>query len=104
MEELETLEKAKDKFKSVLEKAKEFGLSHPRHTEIIIFDDEDYRIEAKKGKSLGEITDKGVEKLEIKKLVYKKEDNEFFYRKILQTEANPSKEILEEERLTFPKN
>jgi hypothetical protein len=99
-EELSTLESARVKLTEMLAAAPEYGIDHPRHSEVTVFDDGDFRVEVRKGKPQGEISDSGAELLEIEKLVYQEESGEgVLYRKLKQDEPPASSVILEEKEV-----
>ncbi|MFB6116818.1 MAG: hypothetical protein ABEK10_04890 [Candidatus Nanosalina sp.] len=100
MEEIETAEKAREKLEEMLEVAPEYGIDHPRHSEITVFDDGDFRVEVRKGRPQGEITESGTEVLDIQKLIYQEDSDEgVLYRKLRQDEPPASKQILEEKEI-----
>jgi hypothetical protein len=98
--EIDTLESAQEKLDEMLEVAPEYGIDHPRHSEITVFDDGDFQVEVKKGRPQGEISESGAELLEIEKLVYQEENGDgVLYRKLRQDEPPASSVILEEKEV-----
>lgn len=99
MGQVELLEEVQNQVERMLEIAEDYGVREPLHTEITLYDDDDFYIEIKHSKPLDESSDKGFEKVEQYTLHFQKSEGTYYFRKILREEPNPTREIVEEEKI-----